>query len=130
MTDPRLVDGVDETEAGHRIRIAWDPGTEQGGALPVDYFREVTVEDDLGVVHTVELTGEREITVSFGDLDSYLQSENSLQLTLLFPDRRDHISCRHAGMSDIYYLKVNLVFTEEGDLDSSSLEQGVWRDPI
>jgi hypothetical protein len=130
MTDPRLVDGIEETEEGYQIRIIWDPGTEQGASLPTGYFREVTIEDDLGVVSTVELTGEREITVTFDDLDPYLQSENSLQLTLLFPDRRDHISCRHAGMSDVYYLKVNLEFAEEGNLESSSFEQGVWRGPI
>ena len=130
MTNPRLVNGVEETETGHRIRIAWDPGTEQGASLPTAYFQEVAIEDDLGVVHTVTLTGEREIVVTFEDLTSHLQGENSLQLTLLFPDRRDHISCEHAGMSDEYYLIITLVFTDEGYLDSATFEQGVWLGPI
>ena len=130
MTDPRLVAGLEALENTERIRITWDTGTEQGAKLPTAYYQAVTLDGESSVVNTVALTAEREITVEFTDLAVYLQNEKILELTLLFPDRRDYISCRHAGMDDIYFLKVSLFFTPDGLLDDINFEQGVWLGPI
>ncbi len=62
------------------------------------------------------------IKLTFTDLPSYLQQQNSLHLKLLFPDRREFIACRHPGMNDRYFLDVTLTFTEESTLDDVTFE--------
>ena len=130
MSNPRLVAGLEESGETSRIRITWEPGTETGAELPVEYFQAVSLEGESDVVSTVTLTAEREITVEFNDLSSYLKNEKVLELTLRFPDRREYISCHHAGMDDVYYLKISIHFTPEGTLEETIFEQGVRLGPI
>ena len=130
MVNPRLVAGLEEFEGTERIRITWDTGTEKGAELPTAYFQAVTLDGESNVISAVALSAEREIIVEFRDIASYLQNEKLLKLTLRFPDRRAYISCRHAGMDDIYFLKITLAFASDGSLQDVIFEQGVWLGPI
>ncbi|MCB9078449.1 MAG: hypothetical protein H6631_12695 [Anaerolineaceae bacterium] len=130
MTNPRLVDGLEVLDDGYRVRITWDQGTKQGTRLPKRYFEAVSVEDKLGIVQSISLTDEREITIKFIGLSSYLQKKKSVDLSLIFPDREQFIACRHPGMSDMYLLKLSLTFTDENELDQVTFEQSVRFGPI
>lgn len=130
MVNPRLVNGLEVTDSGHIVRITWDPGTEKGSFLPTAYFEAVRIEDKQGIVESVKLTNNYEITVKFRELASYLQREKVLDLSLVFPDRRQYIDCRHPGMSDIYYLSMSLYFTDEGALDTVTFKQSVSLGPV
>lgn len=130
MTNPRLVDGLEVLDDGHRVRLTWDQGTEKGASLPNSYFEAVSVEDESGIVQSISLTDEREITVKFTGLSSYLQKKKSVDLSLIFPDREQFITCRHPGMRDTYLLKMSLTFTDEHELDKVTFEQSVRLGPI
>ncbi|MCB0168756.1 MAG: hypothetical protein KDI79_31300 [Anaerolineae bacterium] len=130
MTNPRLVAGLEVLDDGPGVRITWDQGTEQGASLPTRYFEGVSVEDDLGIVQSIGLTNEREITIKFADLTSYLQKEKKVDLLLIFPDREPFIACRHPGMGDRYFLKMHLTFTDENELEQATFEQSVRLGPI
>ena len=130
MTAPRLVAGLEEMDAGLQIRITWDAGTEQGAQLPAAYFQAVALNEPSEIVRSVALTAEREITVEFNDLTSYLQAQNTLELILVFPDRREFIPCAHPGMDDIYFLKISLRFASDGSIGDAQFEQGAWLGPI
>ncbi|MCB0212008.1 MAG: hypothetical protein KDJ52_21885 [Anaerolineae bacterium] len=125
MTNPRLVDGLEVLDDGYTVRLTWDEGTEQGTALPKSYFEAVTVEDELGIVQSIGLTHEREITINFADLPAYLQKKKSIDLSLIFPDREQFISCHHPGMADRYLLTMSLTFTQENELDKVTFKQVV-----
>src|SRR3972149_1930285 len=65
MTNPRLVDGLEMIDGEHKMRITWDQGTEKGASLPKAYFEAVRIEDDLGIVESVGVTNDNEITIIF-----------------------------------------------------------------
>ncbi|HYH98559.1 hypothetical protein [Hyalangium sp.] len=129
MTNPRLVAGLEPAPGGSVMRITWDPGTRQGAELPSDYFAAVQLSSETttelqGLIPSVSLTGEREISVRFRNLGPYLSThDNTLDFSLAFPDRRDFISCRHAGMDDAYLLKVHLEFNEQQQLKHAELAE-------
>jgi hypothetical protein len=130
MTDPRLVAGLEPSAGGSLMRITWDPGTGEGAQLSPDYFAAVrlssqTATEVQGLVPSVSLTGEREITVRFRNLGPYLSTHRTLELVLAFPDRRGFTACEHAGMDDEYLLKIRLEFDEQQQLQSATLTQDV-----
>jgi hypothetical protein len=130
MSDPRLAAGLEELDGGVKIRLTWDSGTGKGAQLPAGYFQAVALSSPPEIVRSAALTAEREITIEFNDLTSFLQTSDSLELSLEFPDRREYISCSHAGMDDRYFLKIILGFTEGGSLEDVQFEQGVRLGPI
>ena len=77
MTNPRLVNGVEQVEAGHRIRITWDQGTGRGASLPDAYFAVVRVESGVEFVNMIQKSGEREITIIFNDLATHLPMDDT-----------------------------------------------------
>jgi len=115
------VDGVfDATALAPELRIIWDTGTEQGSLLPETYFEEVTLADGTNtIVSTVidifTYSNYQEITVIFSDLTSYLENENELSFSLMFPDRALFINCTHPGMQDQYLLNMKLNFDIDGN---------------
>ena len=129
MTDPRIVDGLEDADTGHQIRISWDAGTEEGALLPDAYFEAVQLEvsEELtNIVVSATATAAREITVGLAGMTTYLESEDALSFTLVFPDRRDFIDCFHLGMDDRYNLDATLIFTTAGALDQADLDQTVF----
>jgi hypothetical protein len=131
MANPRLVAGLEQSEAAPMIRIAWDQGSGPGAELPPAYFEKILVEEGEDWVQAIEKSGEREITVVFNDLAGHLQDEqNSLHLRLVFPDRAAHISCFHLGAPDAYLLELDLNFMPDGTLDEATFRQSARLGPM
>lgn len=130
MTNPRLVAGLEPSAGGSLIRITWDPGTGSGAQLPSGYFAAVqlspgTAPEVQMLVGAISQTGEREITVRFRNMGGYLSTHDTLDFVLAFPDRRGFISCEHAGMDDVYLLKIHLRFNAQQELQESVLTEEV-----
>jgi hypothetical protein len=131
MTSPRVVAGLELAPGGSLMRITWEPGTSVGAELPSEYFAAVQLSGETkpevqGLIPSVSLTGERELTVRFRNLGPYLSThDNTLDFTLSFPDRRHFISCGHAGMDDEYLLRVHLRFDAQQQLEHAELVEHV-----
>jgi hypothetical protein len=130
MTDPRLVAGLEPSAGGSLIRITWDPGTDFGASLSSDYFSAAqlsreTPSEVQPLVSNVSLMEERQLTVRFRNLGPYLATHRTLEFVLEFPDRRQFISCTHAGMDDVYLLRVRLEFDEHGQLQNTVMTEDV-----
>jgi hypothetical protein len=122
------VAGLEPSVGGALTRITWDPGTDAGAQLPSSYFAAVQLSPETSaevqpLVPGVSQTGEREITVRFRNLGAYLNTHDTLDFVLAFPDRRGFISCRHAGMDDEYLLKVHLKFNAQQQLQEAVLTE-------
>jgi hypothetical protein len=125
MTNPRLGSGFDLGAPAPEFRVLWDAGTGRGAELPDHYFDSVRLAQDLGaqikaLVQSVEHSAPREIAVRFDGeaLAAFLETQNTVKLTLEFRDRATVLDCSHPGMADVYLLDVTLVF--QGDTLSSS----------
>lgn len=131
MMNPRLVAGLEPAPGGSLMRITWEPGTDLGAELPLDYFARAQLSGETSaevqaLIPSVTLTDERELTVRFRNLGPYLEShQNVLDFTLAFPDRRSFVSCEHAGMDDVYLLKVHLQFDAQKQLERAELVEQV-----
>lgn len=131
MTDPRVSGSFDASLPAPDLRIVWDQGTLRGADLPSDYFDEVllsvrTDPDVAALVGGVERSAERAFTVMFTDLSSYLESSESIDLILEFPDRLGFVSCSHSGMRDRYFLEISLVFDAENNLVDATFVQTIF----
>lgn len=133
MTNPRLVNGLETVNDQRQIRISWDPGTGAGETLPDAYFAAVNLGESAGLpltqtalIRSVQLTSPRELTVIFQDPFNPA-SAGDVIFRLYFPDRRDYVSCSHPGDADRYYLDVTLSFDPAGNLNASTLQEGIIR---
>jgi hypothetical protein len=129
MTNPRLGAGFDPGVSDPELRVLWDAGTGRGAELPDHYFDSVRLSIDLGaqikaLVQSVVHSAPREITVHFDGqaLAAFLETENTVELTLEFRDRATVLDCSHPGMADVYFLDVTLVF-QGGALSSSRVTE-------
>jgi len=135
MTNLRMGAPFDAQVAVPGLLIVWDIGTERGAELPASYFAAVTVayETDDAIkllIDGVAYTNQREITVMFADLATYLASNTILGFTLAFPDRNAFIDCTHPGSADRYLLDVSLVFDASANLVSSTFTERKELGPI
>jgi hypothetical protein len=139
MTNPRLVNGLEQAGGRYQVRITWDAGTGRGAELPDEYFANVYLGGSSGapveqteLIASVAQTGPRELTVVFQqavDAD-YLREHASISFRLFFPDRRGFIECRHPGSADRYVLDVLLTLDGSGVLQAAQLTEDVMLGPI
>jgi hypothetical protein len=125
MTNPRVTEFDSELPTPSLV-IIWDVGTGRGAELPDSYFEQVQLVadgQDAPPITSVEYAGGRELAVTFGNLESYLSSRDTLSFVLEFPDRLGYINCGHPGMMDRYQLRVTLTFTSNNDFVSGQFEQ-------
>ena len=130
MTDPRVVNSFNGLEETPQLVITWDPGTERGSALPDSYFEVVRLNCSYSFQNCPfsSLTDAsydattKSITVSFSDLSEYLNSNDTLQFALEFPDRQQYINCEHPGSADRYYTQVTLNFNNGEFVDAEFVE--------
>ncbi|MBK9054274.1 MAG: hypothetical protein IPL78_26210 [Chloroflexi bacterium] len=125
MTEPRLLDDGLQADGTVQVRIVWEQGTGCGADLGNDYFEKVTLADDLGLVESVTLTAEREITLIFAEPPA----ADSFDLALLFPDRIEFVECTHPGMRDQYELSVSFQVAADGHIEAN-FEQKIHFGPI
>ena len=131
MSNPRVVAGLEPAAGGSQMRITWLPGTSVGAQLPREYFAAVQLSKETKpevqtLIPSVTLTGERELTLRFRTLGAYLDTHGHvLDFSLAFPDRRNFISCAHAGMDDEYLLRVHMQFNAQQQLERVELAQQV-----
>jgi hypothetical protein len=134
MSEPRVDRGI-YTDAGMpALRISWSRGTGRGAGLPDTYFEAVSpgeYGDDPYLIDSVRFMAPRTVIVQFTPaFEERIKSKRSLTFTLKFPDRRTGISCYHRGMSDRYFLKVELTVDDKGLVTSSSLGEFYQLGPI
>jgi hypothetical protein len=125
MTNPRVA-RFDPGASTPSLLIVWDVGTGRGAELPETYFEKVKLADDgqdAPPITSVEYRGGRELIVTFGNLESYLSSRDTLSFVLEFPDRLGYINCSHPGMMDRYQLRVTMTFTSNHDFVNAQFEQ-------
>jgi hypothetical protein len=139
MSAPHLDGGI-YTDAGTQaVRISWSQGTGRGARLPESYFAQVFSigsqvspeygDDDL--IDSVKFMPPRTVIVYFSSaFVARIKSKPSVTFVVMFPDRRTSISCHHHGMSDRYYLKVDMAFDDRGRLTSSNLIEVAALGPI
>ena len=125
MTEPRLLDDGLQADGTVQVRIVWERGTGCGADLGNDYFEKVTLADDLGIVESVKLTAEREITLIFSEPPA----AGSFDLALLFPDRIEFVECTHPGMRDQYELTASFQVATDGYIEAN-FEQKIHFGPI
>lgn len=139
MSAPRLAGGLESAGEAYRVRIVWDAGTGMGAGLPDAYFAAVSLGTSAGtpilrndLIASVELTGPRELTVTFEEaLDAaFLKQAGSVAFRLYFPDRREFIACQHPGSEDSYHLDVSLAFDAQGNLQGAEMAEGRRLGPI
>src|SRR5262245_56464949 len=134
MSAPHIDGGI-YTDAGMpAVRISWSQGTERGARLPETYFAQVSLVEngeDFDLIGSVRFMAPQTIVVRFTSAFwERVKSKPTVTFELRFPDRRDSISCYHRGMSDRYFLKVEMTFDDKGRLASSSLGEFVYLGPI
>ena len=115
FTEPRLLDDGLQADGTVQVRIVWEQGTGCGADLGNDYFEKVTLADDLGLVESVTLTAEREITLIFLEPPA----AGSFDLALLFPDRIEFVECTHPGMRDQYELTASFQVATDGHIEAN-----------
>jgi hypothetical protein len=128
MSSPHLDGGIYTDARMPAVRISWQKGTGRGARLPEKYFAAVAVGDnelDEDLLVSAALTAPQTITVRFISGFTERAKGRTIYFSLLFPDRREGITCWHPGMPDKYHLKVEMTFDEAGTLISSSFMQTV-----
>ena len=121
MTNPRVVGQMDAFSTTPELRFTWDIGTLRGADLPDSYFEQVFIsrysKDENGIPFAQDATftpDPKEIRVRFYELTPYLATADTIEIQLVFPDRRDFINCRHPASDDTYFLDINLQFDATG----------------
>lgn len=116
----------DATEATPVLAIGWTGGTEEGAGLPPEYFDAPWLYGpDAPLVLSVAHPADRELHVTFADLQDRVGDPRPIVFGLEFPDRSLFLDCTHPGMSDAYFLFVTLTLAADGTLESSLFEEDV-----
>jgi hypothetical protein len=129
MSNPRIAGAFDATIDTPKLTIIWDIGTERGTELPDKYFAEVKLQTivkdslDVPLINSVSFqSNPKSIEVLFGDLTTFLTSNEPLGFVLDFPDREGYIVCSHPGGPDTYMLNVTLKF-DKGQFAVAELKE-------
>lgn len=130
MTNPRILGKALPSLEGSRVRIGWDPGTEQGAKLPRSYFAAGKVNtskrnvgpDGPSMEETVEADADREIAVTVRGTTAELQG--NLRFEVTFPDRKQVISCERSDDAvDKYGLSVEAELDGNGTVTKSTVTE-------
>ena len=128
MIAPRLVGTPEEKAAKTDVHLAWDRGEGRASELPASYYEKPALEQGAIAVGT-ETTGEREMVVTLAGAPSTHAGKRET-FALLFPDRRNFISCGHAGMDDVYRVTVTITFSADAASATAVFEESIDLGPI
>ena len=133
VSAPHLDGGIYTDTGTPAVRISWSQGTGRGARLPESYFAQVSSSEygDVDLIDSVRFMAPRTVIVYFSSaFVERIKSKPTVTFSLMFPDRSTSISCYHRGMSDRYFLKVDMAFDDRGRLTSSNLIEVVELGPI
>ncbi len=128
MTSARLVGAPEQNGANTNVHLAWDRGEGDAADLPASYYQKAALKEGTIAVG-IETTGERKMVVSLAGAPS-AHAGKTETFTLLFPDRRDFISCKHPATDDIYRVTVTITFSSDAASATAVFEESVAYAPI
>ncbi len=121
MSDLRLDPAVPLEAGSQAVQLLYSAGTGRGAELPAAYFQsptpmEPTPAGAAGFPTQPSQDVSSIVAPDAGTLRLMLTRPLGAGVVVmaLFPDRRDFISCQHPGMSDAYYVRIN-VTPQSGD---------------
>ena len=131
MSNPRIQGEIQENDEGFVLTVVWDKGTEKGALLPDAYFASPLVEcgytgksgEGCSEITGIKLVKSGQWDVTIRKEDWSKMKGNKVFVDIALPDRRNHITCDHPGMDDLYRLIVELDVDNDGKIKKSTFKQ-------